>query len=122
MTRPLRVTIVFVAVLLAPLQTRADFPPGFLWGTATSGFQTEMGGTPNNADAGSDWWVWSHDPDNVTNGVVSGDLPENGPGFYNLFADDIRHAQRRLRSNALRLGIEWSRIFPVSTAAVDTSG
>ena len=102
--------------------TRAHaFPSGFLWGTAISGFQSEMGdGAP--IDANSDWFVWSHDADNIANGRVSGDLPEAGPAFYERFADDIRLAQRRLGTNTFRLSIEWSRIFPSSTAAVDASG
>jgi beta-galactosidase len=99
----------------------AAFPPGFLWGTAISGFQTDMGGSPASNDPNSDWWVWTHDPANIAAGITSGDLPEDGPAFYDRFASDIKLANRRLRSNALRLGIEWSRIFPTSTADVDAS-
>ena len=110
------------AVLLTSVSARAEFPTGFLWGTAISGFQTEAGGVPANGDASSDWWVWAHDATNITAGHVSGDLPENGPGFYDRYAGDIKLARKRLRSNAIRLGIEWSRIFPASTAGVDISG
>jgi beta-glucosidase/6-phospho-beta-glucosidase/beta-galactosidase len=112
--------------LLAPALAQAGqvvkpFPPGFLWGTAISGFQSDMGvGTPNDPD--SDWWVWVRDADNITDGRVTGDLPEDGPGFWSLYETDARFAQRRLRSNALRMGIEWSRLFPTSTAGVDISG
>jgi beta-galactosidase len=38
------------------------------------------------------------------------------------YENDARLAQHRLHNNALRLSIEWSRIFPSSTAAVDISG
>jgi beta-glucosidase/6-phospho-beta-glucosidase/beta-galactosidase len=115
-------------VLALALPARADaagvvkpFPEGFLWGTAISAFQSEMGlGAPT--DERSDWWVWAHDAANIESGRVSGDLPEAGPGFYDRYEDDARLAARRLRSNALRLSIEWSRIFPESTAAVDISG
>jgi beta-galactosidase len=105
----------------APAEARVvkRFPPGFLWGTAISAFQSEMGvGAPT--DTGTDWWVWVRDPGNVGT-RVSGDLPEQGPGFYNLFATDVRLA-KALRNNALRLSIEWSRIFPTSTAGIDISG
>jgi len=99
----------------------ASFPEGFLWGTAIAGFQSDMGiGAPN--DSGTDWWVWVHDPDNIAAGRVSGDRPEDGPGFWNLYASDAKLARRKLKLRAFRLGIEWSRIFPTSTAAVDTSG
>jgi beta-glucosidase/6-phospho-beta-glucosidase/beta-galactosidase len=115
-------TVLGCCLLFLPLSARAEFPAGFLWGTAVSGFQTEAGGVPANGDANSDWWVWAHDPTNITNAFVSGDLPESGPGFYDRYASDIKLAQKRLHNNALRLGIEWSRIFPSSTAAVDISG
>jgi hypothetical protein len=39
-----------------------------------------------------------------------------------VFKRDARLARTALRHNALRLSIEWSRIFPTSTAAVDLSG
>jgi beta-galactosidase len=97
------------------------FPADFLWGTAISGFQSEMGvGSP--ADPTTDWWVWVHDPDNIAGGRVSGELPESGPGFYDLYERDARLARKGLRNDAIRLGIEWSRLFPVSTAGVDASG
>ncbi|MCC6766493.1 MAG: glycoside hydrolase family 1 protein [Deltaproteobacteria bacterium] len=114
--------MVAVLLLLVSVSARADFPPGFLWGTAISGFQTEAGGVPANGDPGSDWWVWVHDPTNITSDFVSGDLPENGPGFWDRYPGDLKLAQKRLRNNAFRLGIEWSRIFPSSTAGVDASG
>jgi len=109
-------------VLLGCGPARADFPPGFLWGTANSGFQSEMDLTPASIDAGSDWYVWTHDGDNIANEWVSGDLPESGPGFYTRYEDDVHLAAKRLRSTTFRMSIEWSRIFPTSTAGVDTSG
>jgi beta-glucosidase/6-phospho-beta-glucosidase/beta-galactosidase len=113
-------SLVHAPLAAAPPVARA-FPEGFLWGTAMSAFQSEMGiGTAN--DEGTDWWVWVHDATNIANGRVSGDLPEDGPGFQDLFETDARLARRRLRHNALRLSIEWSRIFPSSTAGVDISG
>jgi len=100
----------------------ADFPEGFGWGTAVAGFQTEMGASPADDDVNSDWWVWVRDSQNIANGWVSGELPENGPGSYALYQEDAKLAHKRLRSNTFRLGLEWSRIFPTSTAGVDTSG
>jgi beta-glucosidase/6-phospho-beta-glucosidase/beta-galactosidase len=105
----------------AAARTVQPFPSSFLWGTAISGFQSEMGvGAP--ADPTTDWWLWVRDPANVASGRVSGELPESGPGFYDLFDRDAKLAHKGLRNNALRLGIEWSRIFPASTAGVDASG
>jgi beta-galactosidase len=121
-----------VAALLAPLALvaagpaaakpkGAAFPPGFLWGTSTAGYQVEMGANPASNDPNSDWWAWLHDPQNIADKRVSGDLPEDGPGSYDLYGTDLKLAER-LKTNAIRMGIEWSRIFPHSTKAVDASG
>jgi beta-galactosidase len=96
------------------------FPKRFRWGTAISGFQSDMGvGAP--ADPNSDWWVWVRDPQNVAARRVSGDLPENGPGFWTLFKKDADLVKKQLAGNAFRMGIEWSRIFPTSTAGISTA-
>src|SRR5262245_2909979 len=112
--------VLLLLVLLAPAAWAGvprPFPHDFLWGTGISGFQSDMGvGAPN--DENTDWWVWSHDADNIAGGRQSGDLPEDGPGFYDLFERDARLARGKLKNDALRLSIEWSRIFPNSTASV----
>ncbi|RLG04083.1 MAG: glycoside hydrolase family 1 protein [Thaumarchaeota archaeon] len=89
------------------------FPEGFLWGTAMSGFQVEMGRGP--VDSNSDWFKWVHDRENIRSGVVSGDLPEDGPGFWELYEEDLLRARKELNNNAVRLSVEWSRIFPHPT-------
>src|SRR2546426_9849925 len=123
MHRTLRALVLVAFLSGAPSHAGAAFPPGFLWGTAISGFQTEMGGLAIHNDSKSDWWVWVHDPENMTTGRVSGDLPETGPAFYDQYRRDVRRvARRRLASNPFRLSIERSRIFPTSTAGVDASG
>ena len=94
------------------------FPKGFMWGVAGSGFQTEMGGGAENSDPGTDWWAWVRDQKNIADGHVSGDLPENGPGGWGTaFDGDIKLA-RGLGMNTWRMGVEWSRIFPSSTAGI----
>jgi len=118
--------VVCVLVLsAAPLTARAavvqPFPPDFLWGTAIAGFQSEMGLTAPT-DQGSDWWAWAHDSTEISGQKVSGDEPETGPDFWDRFDDDARLAHHKLGTNAFRLSIEWSRIFPSSTAGVDASG
>jgi len=90
----------------------------FLWGVSESGFQFEMGDpSGKSVDANTDWFVWVHDSENLRCGIVSGDLPENGINYWNLYAKD-HEAARRLGLNAYRIGIEWSRIFPKTTATV----
>jgi beta-galactosidase len=102
----------------APALAARPFPRGFLWGAALAGFQAEAGGRPSHADPHSDWWVWTHDRSNIDAGRVSGDLPENGPGHWARYRTDVGLAARRLHLGAFRLSIEWSRIFPESTARI----
>jgi beta-glucosidase/6-phospho-beta-glucosidase/beta-galactosidase len=97
------------------------FPEGFLWGTAISGFQSDMGVKAPN-DAGTDWWVWAHDARNIASGSVSGAFPEDGPGFWRLYKRDAKLVRRTLHGNAFRMGIEWSRLFPMPTTDIDISG
>jgi beta-galactosidase len=122
----MRLVVRFAAVVLVGLLLAAGwadgavvqrFPRGFLWGTAISGFQTEMG-RGRHEDRGSDWWVWAHDLANIEVHHVSGDEPERGPGDYALFRTDIALARDQLHNNAMRISIEWSRIFPRQTGAV----
>ena len=93
------------------------FPEGFLWGTAISSFQVEMGkGEPSDK---TDWWKWVHDPDNIKEGIASGHSPVNGPGFWELYADDFRVLREELGNNAIRLSIDWGRLFPMPTDDIE---
>jgi len=89
------------------------FREGFLWGAAMAAFQVEMG--LGEVDSRSDWYVWAHDKQNVEKGLVSGDRPEDGPGFWELYREDLRLAGEGLGCNAIRLSFDWSRIFPEQT-------
>jgi hypothetical protein len=48
-------------------------------------------------------------------------VPENGPGTYVSYNSDAALAHDKLGMNTFRMSIEWSRIFPKSTASVDLS-
>ncbi|MFN4046510.1 MAG: beta-galactosidase BgaS, partial [Acidilobaceae archaeon] len=89
------------------------FPRDFLFGFSESGFQFEMG-FRGSEDPNSDWWVWVHDFENVISGVVSGDLPEDGVGYWDLYPADHGMAAK-LGMNCARIGVEWSRVFPDPT-------
>jgi len=71
-------------------------------------------------DRHSDWYDWITRPallaDPSTH--LAGTPPSGGPGFFELYPQDIARAADELHSNALRLSIEWSRVFPVSTIGV----
>jgi beta-galactosidase len=94
------------------------FSKDFLWGVSISGFQFEMGGRREDWDTNTDWWVWTHDEYNIKKRIVSGDLPENGVNYWELYRRDHQLAQE-LGLNALRLSTEWSRIFPNPTEKVE---
>jgi beta-glucosidase/6-phospho-beta-glucosidase/beta-galactosidase len=96
-----------------------SFPASFHWGVATAGFQAE-GGPGSPVDPNSDWYKWVHDPINQLLGVTHG-VPENGPGTYVSYDGDAQLAHDELGMNTFRMGIEWSRIFPSSTASIDIS-
>ena len=96
-------------------------PLPFLWATATAGFQVDMGCPSSDcSDPSSDWWVWVHDRGNMDAGMTSGDVPENGPGHWELFAQDFDMALEELGTNGYRFSIEWGRLFPESTEGAST--
>src|SRR5258706_2822494 len=89
----------------------AQFPDGFVWGTATAAHQVE-GGNWNN-----DWWAWEHAPGSPCN-EPSGDACDH----FHRYPDDLR-LLAGFGFNAYRFSIEWSRIEPedgeFSRAALD---
>jgi beta-galactosidase len=100
-------------------------PSGFLYGTAIAGFQTEMGcptvAAADCEDRHSDWYDYITTPALVTapNLYISGDPPSTGPGFYELYEQDLDRAAHELHNNSLRISIEWSRLFPTATDGID---
>ncbi len=77
------------------------FPPGFLWGAATSAHQVEGGNRWN------DWWRFERQPGAIADGTVSGDACRH----YERFDEDFALAAAD-GHGAHRLSLEWSRIEP----------
>ncbi len=79
-----------------------NFPPDFLWGTATSSYQVEG----NNIN--SDWYAWEReDPGRILGDFGCGlscNWWENAERDLDLAAE--------MGNNAHRLSLEWSRIEP----------
>jgi beta-galactosidase len=103
------------------IQPLVGFPDDFLWGTATAGFQVDMG-CPTMApelceDRGSDWYQFVTDPDLIAEGglYLSGDPVSLSPGHWELYDSDFGLAESQLGTNAYRLSLEWSRLFPQPT-------
>ncbi len=114
-----------LATACAPQPTH-PYPEGFVWGSATAGFQVDMGcPTWDDAaclDTASDWYQWVTDPEIVadTNLFVSGEDVRNGPGMWELFEQDVAQMQADGHSG-YRMSLEWSRIFPDAAAADATT-
>ena len=77
------------------------FPPNFLWGTATAPVQNE------GSFRESSWWAWERRSGAIANGDRSG----IGCNWWANAEADFDLA-RSMGHNALRLGVEWSRIQP----------
>lgn len=102
------------------------FPAGFLFGTAIAGFQADMGCPTLPAaacvDAASDWYRFTTDPEVIADpsANLSGQDPMVvGPGFWELYEQDLDRARDELGNDALRLSLEWSRIFPRPTDGIE---
>jgi beta-glucosidase len=76
------------------------FPPGFLWGTATSAHQVEGQNTNNQ------WWDWEQQ-----GRIWNGDTSADACGWWRDVEGDLGRAAN-LGQNAHRMSIEWSRIEP----------
>ena len=82
-------------------QQELQFPPGFLWGTASSSHQVEGFNTNNQ------WWSFEQQPGAIWNGGKSGaacDWWRNAERDFDLMQ------QYNLQTH--RLSIEWSRVEP----------
>jgi beta-glucosidase/6-phospho-beta-glucosidase/beta-galactosidase len=124
------VCLLFVAACSDPTDETAppedlSFPDSFVFGTATAGFQVDMGCPTLPAaeceDPGSDWYAFvtsdemKMDPKNYLNG----DPPSAGPGHWELYEKDFDLAKDELHTGGFRMSIEWSRIFPTQTDGVE---
>ncbi|MEP7028315.1 MAG: GH1 family beta-glucosidase [Candidatus Eisenbacteria bacterium] len=92
------------------------FPPGFLWGAATSAYQVE--GSPLADGAGpSIWHRFAHTPGRV----VNGDTGDVACDHYRRWAEDVEW-MRRLRLNAYRFSVSWARVLPEGKGRVNRAG
>jgi len=78
----------------------APLPKGFLWGTATAAHQIEGGNT-------NDWTRFEQQPGHVDGGDTSAVAADG----WNRMTQDVA-LMKRLRANAYRFSIEWSRLEP----------
>src|SRR5512139_152301 len=90
--------VAFAAADLA--KPPAPLPAGFLWGTASAAHQVEGGNT-------NDWTRFEARPGTVERGETS----TVAAGGWERMSEDIA-LMKKLRANAYRFSIEWSRLEP----------
>jgi beta-glucosidase len=81
-------------------QREVHFPERFSWGTSTSGYQTEGGGS------NTDWWRYER-AEGTHCAEVSGDACDS----WNRYEQDLDLIVG-LGLNSYRLSVEWARIEP----------
>ncbi|MFO0596150.1 MAG: family 1 glycosylhydrolase [Myxococcaceae bacterium] len=110
-----------IAVMLVTGCERS-FPEKFLYGAATAGFQIDPGcPTSACADTKSDWYQWVTSPNELQDlkDFITFEPLDHAPGFWELYEQDFDRAKKDLGLNALRVSIEWSRIFPNPTDGLE---
>ena len=93
-----------------------QFPPDFVWGTATASYQIE-GGVKEGGRGESIWDRFSHAPGKILDGST-GDIACD---HYHLWREDVR-AIRALNVNAYRFSISWPRVLPAGLGQVNEAG
>jgi beta-glucosidase len=100
--------------LLSQADTR--FPPGFLWGAATSAYQVEGSPLADGAGPGI-WHRFTHSPGRVKNG----DTGDIACDHYRRWEQDVE-LMAGLGLGGYRFGLSWGRILPRGTGRVNPAG
>jgi beta-glucosidase len=93
-----------------------QFPPGFLWGAATSAYQIE--GSWNEEGRGASIWdTFSHTPGKT----YAGHHGDVAAGHYQHWKDDVGLIAE-LGLQTYRFSIAWPRILPLGSGAINPAG
>ncbi|NLF75182.1 MAG: family 1 glycosylhydrolase, partial [Chloroflexi bacterium] len=96
--------------------TPIQFPPGFVWGSATASYQVE-GAVREDGRGESIWDRFSHTPGMVANG----DTGDVSADHYHRYREDIA-LMKTLGLQGYRFSIAWPRILPGGTGQVNEAG
>jgi len=96
--------------------TTLQFPPGFVWGSATASYQIE-GAWQEDGKGESIWDRFTHTPGKILDGST-GDVACD---HYHRWPDDIK-LMASLNLQAYRLSVAWPRILPEGRGAVNQAG
>ncbi|KAF7017504.1 unnamed protein product [Triticum aestivum] len=86
---------------------RAEFPPGFLFGAATSSYQIE-GAYLEDGKGLSNWDVFTHTQSREINDGRNGDVADD---HYHRYMEDVE-IMHDLGVNSYRFSISWARVLP----------
>ncbi|GII84979.1 beta-glucosidase [Sphaerisporangium siamense] len=92
------------------------FPPGFVWGAATSAYQIE-GATDIDGRGRSIWDTFVREPGRV----VNGDHADLAVDHYHRYRDDVA-LMAELGLTAYRFSVSWPRIMPQGSGRVNQAG
>jgi beta-glucosidase len=99
-----------------PNGSRAAFPRGFLWGTATSAYQIE-GAVDADARGPSIWDSFVRRHGKIVD-QSTGDVTND---HYHRYKEDVQLI-KQLGARAYRFSIAWPRVFPEGTGAPNPKG
>ncbi|QPF83601.1 beta-glucosidase [Bradyrhizobium genosp. L] len=100
----------------APRPDSASFPPGFLWGTATSSYQIE-GAVDEDGRGRSIWDTFTHTPGKIEDGTTG----DRANDHYHRYKEDVGLI-KDLGAKAYRFSIAWPRVFPDGTGTPNPKG
>jgi beta-glucosidase len=104
------------AVTSGPHSDVLRFPPGFVWGSATSAYQIE-GATTVDGRGPSIWDTFCR----VPGAVAEGDTGDVACDHYHRFAEDVA-LMAELGLDAYRFSVAWPRIQPDGGPHVNPAG
>jgi beta-glucosidase len=93
-----------------------SFPPGFVWGAATSAYQIE-GAWNEDGRKPSIWDTFVHQPGHVR----TGETGDTATDHYHRLAEDIE-LMSTIGLKAYRFSIAWTRIVPEGKGAINPAG
>lgn len=117
--------LLWCCVGLLALGCAPAFPERFLFGASIAGFQVDPGCPTLPAercvDTHSDWYQWVTSSAALSDlaGMISFEPLAHGPGHWELYDADFARAKDELGLGAVRLSVEWSRIFPTATDGLE---
>ena len=93
-----------------------QFPPEFVFGTATASYQIE-GGATEGGRGPSIWDTFSHTP----GAVVNGDTGDVACDHFHRWREDV-DIMAELGVDAYRFSLSWSRLMPTGRGDVNAEG